>query len=523
MDRRQRGSVGFPLFLAGLFTVTIVLPVHGTPVPADGTPVTAKGQPGCEARDARSCTELAIAAMGGRERLSGITNAHYQLTSHVALTEQSYRQQPFITAYERDDLTLDFAHGRLLRVAHVTWPESDPHESEITQTLVGGPEGGVYRSEKGDTPCSLSDLDSTADTLALGPERLLLTALAAPDLHFAKPQWLRSTPHSAVEFTWRGTPIRVLINADNHLPDAMESTRNFHDFWYAWGDVRQLVYFDNWHLFHGLVLPTNQVEFRNDVPWQSTQITDASFNDPLDDKSFAMDAKVAAKSAQSKGWERPFSDKSRTELAPGVELFQGSWNTTLIKQDDGVLVLEAPISPTFAQGLFAKAHDEYPGQPIRGVLTTSDSWPHAAGVRQAVAEGLPVYALDLNRPLLERMVAASHHLHPDLLDTQPKQAHWNTVAGPLPLGQGANRVVLYPLHGASTERQYMVYFPERHLLYASDTLALSGKDTLYDPQLMHEVVQAVEREHLSVDTVYSMHQGPLAWADALKMVNAAVN
>lgn len=523
MDRRARRYGRQAFFVAGVWMATLAAPVAAATAQVDGDVVQGKTRPGCDTVDARACTEQALTAMGGRERLAGIDNAHYQLTSHVALTEQSYRQQPFITAYERDDLTVDFKHGRLLRVAHVTWPESDPHQSEVTQTLVMGPAGGVYRGEKGDSPCSLADLDTTADTLALGPERLLLTALAASDLHYAPSQWLRSTPHSVVEFTWQGTPIRVLLNADNHLPDAMESTRNFHDFWFAWGDVRQRVYFDNWHLFHGLVLPTNLVEVRNDILWQSAQITDASFNDTLDDKSFAMDAAVAGKSAQSKGWNRPFSDKARKKLAPGVELFQGSWNTTLIKQDDGVLVLEAPISSFFSQGVFARARQEYPEQAIRGVLTTSDSWPHMAGVRQAVAEGLPVYALDLNRPLLERLVAAPHRQHPDALQAQPKAAHWNNVAGALAIGHGANRVVLYPLRGASTERQYMVYFPEHKLLYASDTLALNADHSLYDPQLMHEVVQAVEREHLAVDTVYAMHEGPTPWADVLKMVSAAAN
>jgi hypothetical protein len=523
MDRHERSRRIVPFLLAGALAVTAATPVSAASAPGDGTPLSDKVQPGCASMDARACAEQALVAMGGRERLAHISNVHYQLRSHVALTEQSYRQEPFITAYERDEVTLDFEHQRLRRVAHLTWPEADPHQGEITQTLVSAPGGGVYRTEKGDIPCSLADLDSTTDALALGPERLLLTALSSPTLHFAPPQWLRSTPHSVVEFDWHGSPVRILLNASNHLPDAMESTRSFHDFWFAWGDVRQRVYFDNWHLLHGLVLPTNTVEFRNEVPWQSTQVTDTVLNQALDDKDFVMDAAVATKSAQSSAWDRPFSDKNRTELAPGIELFQGAWNTTIIKQDDGVLVLESPISPQFAQGVFAKARDEYPGQPIRGVLSTSDSWPHIAGVRQAVAEGLPVYALDLNRPLLERIIAAPHHLHPDALATQTGDAHLNSVSGKLPLGQGTNRVVLYPLRGASTERQYLVYFPAHRLLYASDTLAFNPDHSLYDPQLMHEVVQAVEREHLAVDTVYAMHEGPAAWADVLKMVNAAAN
>src|SRR5262249_11895482 len=79
------------------------------------------------------------------------------------------------------------------------------------------------------------------------------------------------------------------------------------------------------------------------------------------------------------------------------------------------------------------------------------------------------------------------------------------------------------LRGASTERQYMVYFPERQILYASDTLVVNEDGSLYDPQLMHEVVQAAQREGLQVTTVYAMHQGPTAWTKVVDLVQKAMN
>ena len=82
---------------------------------------------------------------------------------------------------------------------------------------------------------------------------------------------------------------------------------------------------------------------------------------------------------------------------------------------------------------------------------------------------------------------------------------------------------LYPLRGASTERQYLVYFPQHHLLYASDTLAINDDGTLYDPELMREVVEAVEREGLQVSTVFAMHQGPVPWTSAVALVKKALN
>jgi hypothetical protein len=517
MERRIRRV------LPALLALAIAAPSFAASPPQDGDLVKGSGHPGCDQADAKACLEQAITAMGGRQRLAGIHEESYETMGYAQLPEQSYRQQPFYTYYEKDQARIDFDKQRVSRDVHVTWPESDPHTENLDVTLVATPQGGVYRSKGGDSPCSLSDLDDTADTLAFGPERLLLNAADAPDLHYAPSQWLRATPHSVVAFTWHGTPVKVLLNAYNHLPDAVERTRTFNDFWFAWGDVDQRIYFDNWHVVQGVVFPTNRVDQRNGLLYASTQILDPVFNAPIDDKAFAMDAAVAAKSAQSKGWNRAFSDKKRVELAPGVELYQGSWNTTLIKQDDGVLVLEAPISPGYVQGVLAKVRSEYPATPIKGVLSTSDSWPHAAGVRQAVAEGVPVYLLDLNRPLLQRLVDAPHRLQPDALQDHPKAPQWTTVDGPLELGHGANRVVLYPLRGASTERQYAVYFPQHKLLYASDTLVLNPDKTLYDPDLMYEVAQMVAREHLQVDTVYAMHQGPTPWAAVQKLVAQAIS
>jgi hypothetical protein len=167
-----------------------------------------------------------------------------------------------------------------------------------------------------------------------------------------------------------------------------------------------------------------------------------------------------------------------------------------------------------------EAHKRHPGMRISAILSTSDSWPHTGGVRQAVALGLPVYILDLNQPLLDRMMSAPHTIEPDALQKSknPKAPHWKIVAGRQEIGGGKNRMELYPLRGASTERQYMVYFPEHHLLYASDALSLNDDGSLYDPELMYEVAQAVKRENLIVDTVFAMHQGPMPWEKVIGLI-----
>jgi hypothetical protein len=450
--------------------------------------------------------------MGGRPKLEAIRSLRLDVISHTALMEQSYRQAPFITAYERDHVTLDFAGARVRTDAHGIWPESDLNEAESDNVLIATPEGGVYHGAQGDSPCSRADLDSTREQLALSPTRALLTALAARDVRYGPSQVLRDTEHTVVTFTWNGHPVSLALNRFNHLPDALETRARFNDFWYYWGEVTQRTYWDNWRYIEGVSYPSNQVTERNGALWSSTQALDVHFNAPLAEPDFAMDAKAAAQSATARGWERPFSAAKDTELAPGIDLYQGSWNTTLVHEASGVVILETPISETFTRGIFEEAARKYPGEKVTAVLMTSDSWPHVGGLRYDVSTAAPLYVLDLNVPLLQRLLSASPA-------TAGQAANFRVLAGKQSLGTGENRMELYPLRGASTERQYMVYFPGRHLLYASDTLVLNANHTLYDPQLMHEVRQAVEREHLSVETVYAMHEGPTPWKDVIALLD----
>jgi hypothetical protein len=481
------------------------------------------GGPGCAHQSAKQCVDLALEAMGGRERLQQLRSVRLDTIGHKSLPEQSYRQQPFLTAYERSQTTLDFENQRVRTNSKLTWPQSNAGDAESNSVLIVGPGGGVHHEKDGDSPCSLGELDTAREMLALGPARLLLTAAEAPDLRFEAPQNLRSSAHAVVAFAWGKVPVRVLLNASNHLPDAVETTQEFHDFWYFWGDVRQRTYFDNWEMFHGVVYPTNLVVERNGVLWSSTQALNVEFNVPIDEHVFGMDANVAKTSAASRGWNRPFRADKDTTLAPGVDLFAGAWNSTIVKQPDGVVILEAPISGLYTQGVIEEARRRYPGMPVKAVLSTSDSWPHTGGVRHAVAQGLPVYLLDLNRPLLDRMIAAPHTIDSDALEYAKNSPQWRIVSERVSVGGGANRMELYPLRGASTERQYMVYFPEFRLLYASDSLALNDDGSLYNPELMYEVAQAVKRVKLLVDTVFAMHQGPLPWNQVAALIHKSQN
>ena len=66
----------------------------------------------------------------------------------------------------------------------------------------------------------------------------------------------------------------------------------------------------------------------------------------------------------------------------------------------------------------------------------------------------------------------------------------------------------------------MVYFPEHKLLYGSDPFQWDGEKYFY-PQTVWELMHAVEREKLVVDTFFMMHIGPTKWSELPKAIEEA--
>lgn len=102
--------------------------------------------------------------------------------------------------------------------------------------------------------------------------------------------------------------------------------------------------------------------------------------------------------------------------------------------------------------------------PFAAVITTSDAWPHIGRIREYVAFGIPVYALDLNVPILTRLRSAKYESSPDTRATKPNPPTLKDVSGKTTVGSGANRFEDYPFRTATGEGQMMIYWHDHHLL-----------------------------------------------------------
>jgi len=466
-------------------------------------------------------------AMGGEEKLRALRGIRLEGSGHTYDMGESERPEgPWLVIYFQFDEYADFEKGALRRsresrsVPSAEWRKS-------TTVLAGG----VVANLNGDksTAADLAKKDAGEERLALGPERVLLNALAARDLEDEGDVVLQRVPHHVVHFTLQGRRIRIFFNGETGLPTAVDWVAACRDlFWGVWGDVSTRVLFSAWDLLPGgFRYPRQWDTERNGVAWQSIGIGRIEFDPPRDDAAFAISDDVArAFPARSPSTidEGPLGTAERPPqvLAEGIVEIPGFWNVTLVRQPDGVVVLEGPIASSYSAKVLAEVKRRFPGVPVKAVISTSDAWPHIGGLREYVAEGIPIYVLDRNEPLVSRLLSAPHRIAPDKLALHPREPKWHLVSRKETLGEGDNRMDLYPIHTENGERMIMVHFPAHRVLYASDIVQTIQPDgSFFFPGFLLEITEAVARENITVERVFAMHLGATPWERIVAAVQKA--
>lgn len=467
----------------------------------------------------------AIQAMGGVKVLRHIQRVHLVAHGYRNMLEQSERPEgPWIPDFSHVDQQVDFArHEVRTTVTGGQWtPPVETFVSNGVAVSVMQPESEHPRTRPG----RRTTVRQAGLRMALGPERVLLTALAASDLHAEPVTHLQHVPQKVLAFTWHKAPVHLFLNAHTALPTAVEITRPHpcNIFWNLWGDVTTRIYYSFWSLeAGGLRYPMQWDVWRNGQHASTRFIDKLALNPPPSNKSPTI-TEAERKAFQRQGTidQLPLRGKAET-IAPGIVLLPGSWNTTLVAQSDGIVVLEAPISSGYSHKVIEEAKRLFPDRPIKAVVTTSSSWPHVGGLREYVAERIPLYVLDWNVPLVQQVLDAPHKMRPDALARHPQDPHLHAVSTRTVIGSGSNRIVLYPARSDEGERMMFAYFPNHKLLYASDMVQPMPKGGLAFPEYLYEVAHVVARERLKVDRVFAMHTPhPLPWETIRHAIAKAV-
>ncbi|HEX7139586.1 MAG TPA: hypothetical protein VF219_17165 [Vicinamibacterales bacterium] len=468
----------------------------------------------------------AARALGGDEKLQTLAAVEVSGMAVWHQREQSERPEgPWFATFT------DFTDVRNLRADVVKrtartkgfsapdWIDSADW-SEATTTLIAS--GVGMRSQNGTMTGAETPWDLGTLPLSLGPEQVVLAARDAADLHAEADALFDGYAHHVIAFTLAGARVRLFLNSPSFLPKAVEITRvrPYDVFWAPWGDVTQRVTFGLWTLEpEGVLYPRLWDFSTGGQPDGTVEITRVRLNPALvaSDYEISDDARQRLIVGRRPVADVPFGMPQRPahEVASGIVLVPGSWNVVEIKQDDGVVIIEGPLSSNYSERAIEDARHRFAGAPIKAVITTSDSWPHIGGLREYAARDIPIYALDLNLPILRRLFAARYESVPDALMKRPRQPSLHVVAARTVVGSGPNQLVIYPFRTPSGERQMMVYWPAHRLLYTSDLFTVRDA-FVFLPQQVAEATQAVARERLDVVTVFGMHYGATPWTAVVK-------
>jgi len=473
----------------------------------------------------RAVVTSAIDALGGRAALEGMWSLRIESIGHDYFIDQSERPEgPFIVCYLSTKETRDVANGRS-RVDEQQRFVLAPDWTAPGTTIVDREAAAAVRGDRL-APAPRDTFDAGRERLELAPERVLFAALDASDLTMEADVVLHGIPQHVVSFGWRNRRVRLLIDSHDDVPSAMEVTAE--DSMGIWGKVRRVTYFSLWTLLPGGVRYPLQFDHEwNGVEKSSETITAMGVNEPVDPSKLAIPdavkAAFAALPAVGGVAALKFDPSRATELAPNVTQFSGSWNVAFIRQPDGLVVIEAPIGSSYSAAVLSEAERRYPGVRVKAIVTTSDAWPHLGGVREYAAHGIPIYAYDLNRPILDRLLKADYSAHPDTLAKAPRPAKFTWVTDKTVIGSGDTRVEIYPAHGENGERMLFVYLPASRLLYSSDDIQHDQTGAFFMPEYLFEVREAVRKYGLAVDRIFGMHIGPTAWNEIEAAISAAAS
>jgi hypothetical protein len=88
------------------------------------------------------------------------------------------------------------------------------------------------------------------------------------------------------------------------------------------------------------------------------------------------------------------------DLADGVVLHQGGYQSAAVRQRDGIVIIEAPESNAESRAVPADVATRWPGTRVKAVINTSPMWMHAGGLREYAARGIPIYVTDVGTPVV---------------------------------------------------------------------------------------------------------------------------
>lgn len=339
------------------------------------------------------------------------------------------------------------------------------------------------------------------------PHRLLLAALDNPAALSAAPsREFRGQMHDAVRMASADTATLYFDRASGILTVSEILTDDP-----ILGDRITQTWYTRWQPVEGGARYPRQIDsFVNGQLAVHLINTTASAEVPAD-SLFAMPDSIATRPPQPAG-PAPIAVRL-VELGPGVWRAEGgSHHSLVVEQRDQLVLVEAPQTTQRVRAVLDSVRSRWPAKRIGIVAMTHHHWDHSGGIREVIAEGIPIATHELNATFVRQVAAARRTVAPDLQSQRRRTPMLRTFRDSLVIGSGEDLVVLYNQPTVHVEGILSAWVPRAGVLFTSDVVNPPAAGA--PPAAGSAELVSLARSRGLAPRIYAGGHGPVVqWAD----------
>jgi len=283
-------------------------------------------------------------------------------------------------------------------------------------------------------------------------------------------------------------PLTLFVNADTGQLTKVATTE--HDFYLR--DVTLEVEYTNWQTTAtGVAYPGTVELIRDGDVLISQQVSGFETNpafaagtfDFPTDATPMLDAELFARGTMVSQWYYlldsiglPFfgvdTGITPVEVVEGVQQLQGgSHHSFVVEQEEGLVLVDAPLHEDRGDALIAYLDDEFDGKPITHVVASHFHEDHTSGIRQVLGATDAVLVVHESVvDLWEELLTRPSTISPDALASAPREVEIVTVPddGDLTLEDATHPVTFYDMNSGHANDLIMAYEPSSNTVFVVD-------------------------------------------------------
>ena len=422
-----------------------------------------------------SLIDRALQAMGGETAVRGLRNKAVDFNSaSFALGQEETPLSPPRATLSYGRIVTDYAGQRQLITQELRLVSGAVNRQRrvVTATMGLTDNNGTLNM---DQPGAVAAVQRG---MTLQPERVLLSAKDnSGSLTALRPAGFRGEQLDGVRYAvgadtmnlWFDRPTGRLVVSETLTDDGVL------------GDRRTLTWYTRWQDAGGVWLP-RQVDTEVNGRILSHNVAGAiAINQSLDETGFAIPDSMAARAPRGPATP-PAITVNLVQLAPSVWRAEGgSHHSLVIEQGQSLLVVEGPQTAARTKAVLDTLRSRMSGRSVAAVVATHHHHDHSGGLREYLAQGIPVIAHARNVSFVQSVGAARKTVAPDALSQGRRPPAVRSVTDTLVLGSGEGQVVLYPIESAHVEGILAAWVPSAGIVFTSDILSPVANQPLARP------------------------------------------